>query len=100
MESSTEALMGQLLRMAADQALHASALDRALDELVQALGSGGSFAETLRAAATEKWRDDQEIAGRLRRWAVLSQSNRASALLQWPSVDGVPTQIHENRQVR
>lgn len=81
MESSTETLIGQLLRMAADQALHASALDRALDELVKALGSGAPLGETLRHAATEKWQDDQEIAGRLRRWAVLGQPNRAGARL-------------------
>jgi|LauGreDrversion4_2_1035121.scaffolds.fasta_scaffold3050080_1 hypothetical protein len=88
MESSTETLIGQLLRMSADQALHASALDRALDELVKAIGSGAPLADTLRSAAAEKWRDDQEIAARLRRWAVLGQSNRGGARLLWPSIPG------------
>lgn len=86
MDSSTETLIGQLLRMAADQALHASALDRALDELVKALGSGAPLNDALRHAAAEKWQDDQEIAGRLRRWAVLGQPSRPAARLLGPPV--------------
>jgi len=81
MDSSTETLIGQLLRMSADQALHSSALDRALEELVRALGSGAPLGDALRHAAAEKWQDDQEIASRLRRWAVLGQPSRAPARL-------------------
>lgn len=65
-----------LVEMAAQQALHVILLDKAIDELVRALGSDAPLDASLMLAASVAHESNGEVAARLRYWARLAKSAR------------------------